>query len=223
MLEKRKNCIVCSNKLAGKRFIYCSDTCYKTRLSEIAHAKIHDRRKKIENNSCEICFKIYKPIRFVQKCCSVKCRKIKRDLYLANRRKKIKQVQCTICNKLFKQRNHLHFNCSAECRKIDFKQKERNTIRIRPNRQTGPVSKHEFTHFQLKNYSFDKMLLRQELEEATINYLKKNKITILPDSPASKIPSVGLTSLSIFGDEREFYKEAALGHVDADLLEIDNI
>jgi hypothetical protein len=67
------------------------------------------------------------------------------------------------------------------------------------------------------------MLLRQELEEATINYLKKNKITILPDSPASKIPSVGLTSLSIFGDEREFYKEAALGHVDADLLEIDNI
>ena len=67
------------------------------------------------------------------------------------------------------------------------------------------------------------MALRQELEEATINYLKKNKITVLPDSPAAKVPAVGMTSLSIFGDEREFYKEAALGHVDADLLEIDNI
>jgi len=221
MPERRKDCIMCSKKLTGKRFVYCSDTCYKTRLSEIAHAKIYARRKKINDNTCEVCSAIYKPIRFVQKCCSVKCRQIKRNLYLANRRKQIKQIQCKICNKLFKQRNHLHFNCSAECRKIDFKQKERNTIRIRPNKQTEPVSKHEFTHFQLKNYSFDKMLLRQELEEATVKYLQKNKITVLPDSPASKIPSVGMTSLSIFGDEREFYKEAALGHVDADLLEVD--
>ena len=221
MPEGRKDCIVCGNNLAAKRFTYCSDTCYRTRLSEIAHAKIHERRKKIENNSCEICSKIYKPIRSVQTCCSVECRKVKKDLYLASKRKKIKQIKCNICNKIFKPRNHLHLNCSFECKRISYKQKERNTIRIRPNRRAKPVSKHEFTHFQLRNYSFDKVLLRQELEEATVKYLKKNKITKLPDSPSAKIPSVGMTSLKIFGDEREFYEEAALGHLDTDLLEMD--
>ena len=221
MFERRKDCIVCGNELKGKRFIYCSDTCHKTRSGEIAHAKIHDRRKKINDKPCEVCFKIYKPIRSVQKCCSVECREVKRDLYLISRRKKIKQIKCKICNKLFKQRNHLHFNCSSDCRKIDFAEKERNTIRIKPTEQIEPVSKHEFTHFQLKNYAFDKILLRQELEEATIKYLKKNKITVLPDSPAAKVPAVGMTSLSIFGDEREFYEEASMGHLDANLLEMD--
>ena len=223
MSEKRKNCIACGNKLTGRRLTYCSNTCYRIRLSEIAHAKIHKRRQKIKDNICEICSKIYKPIRSVQTCCSVECRKVKKDLYLASKRKKIKQINCNICNTIFKPRNYLHLNCSAECRKIDFKQKERDTIRIRPNRRVKPVSKHEFTGFQLKNYSFNKIALRQELKEATVKYLKKNKITKLPDSPAAKIPSVGITSLRIFGDEREFYKEASLGHLDTDLSEMDTI
>jgi predicted nucleic acid-binding protein len=77
--------------------------------------------------------------------------------------------------------------------------------------------------FQLTIYSPDKILLRQELEEATAKYLKKNKITKLPDSPAVKVPSVGMTSLKIFGDEREFYEEAALGHLDMNLLEMDTV
>ena len=217
MLKINDDCLVCGNKLKGKRSVYCSESCYKTRSGELAHAKRHSRRKKIADKNCSICFKIYKPIRSVQECCSVKCRNIKKDLYLANRRKKTKQVNCNVCNALFKQRNHLHFNCSSKCRKINFAEKERNTIRIRPNKQTGPVSKHEFTHFQLKDYSFDKIVLRQELEEATVKYLKKNKITILPDSPATKVPAVGMSSLSIFGDEREFYEEASFGHFDANL------
>ena len=223
MPGKRKNCIACGNKLIGRKLAYCSNTCYRTRLSEIAHAKIHERRKKIEYKPCEVCFKIYKPIRSVQKCCSVECREVKRDLYLASRRKKIKQINCNVCNKVFKPRNYLHLNCSPDCRKIDYRQKERNTTRIRPDRQTEPVSKHEFTHFQLKNYSSDKILLRQELKEATVKYLKTNKITKLPDSPAAKVPSVGITSLRIFGDEREFYEEAALGHLDMNLLEMDTV
>ena len=221
MLEKRDDCIVCGNKLSKKRFVYCSDTCHKTRSGEIAHAKRHDRRKKIDDKSCTVCFKIYRPIRSIQECCSVECRNVKKDLYLANRRKKTKQVNCNVCNALFKQRNHLHFNCSSECRRINFAEKERNTLRIRPNRQVEPVSKHEFTHFQLKEYSFDKIVLRQEVEEATVKYLKKNKITRLPDSPAAKVPAVGMTSLSIFGDERVFYEEASFGHLDANLLEMD--
>jgi len=221
MPGKRKNCIACNNKLTGRKLTYCSNTCYRTRLSEIAHAKIHERRKKIENNNCEICSKIYKPLRSVQTCCSEECREIKKTLYLTSRRKKIKQINCNICNKVFKPRNYLHLNCSLECRKIDYRQKERNTTRIRPSRRAKPVSKHELTSSQLKNYVFDKVALRHELKEATIQYLKKNKITKLPDSPASKVPSVGMTSLKIFGDEREFYEEAALGRLDTDLLEMD--
>jgi hypothetical protein len=223
MPEKRKNCIACNNKLTGRRLTYCSNTCYRTRLSEIAHAKIHERRKKIENNSCEICSKIYKPLRSVQTCCSEECREIKKTLYLTSRRKKIKQINCNVCNKVFKPRNYLHLNCSPECRKIDYRQKEQNTIRIRPSRRVKSISKYKSMPFQLTIYSPDKILLRQELEEATAKYLKKNKITKLPDSPAVKVPSVGMTSLKIFGDEREFYEEAALGHLDMNLLEMDTV
>ena len=210
MPKRRKDCIVCGNELKGKRFIYCSDTCHTTRTSEIAHAKVRGRRKKIDDKSCEVCFKTYKPIRSVQKCCSDACREVKRNLYLLSKRKEIKQIECKICNTLFRQRNHLHFNCSDACRQIDFKGKERNTIRIRPTqiKENNIQIISAFTHFQLTNYSFDKALLRQELKEATATYLKKNKITRLPDSPSAKVPAVGMTSLRIFGDEREFYEDA---------------
>ncbi len=221
MSKRRETCLVCEKKLTGKRFIYCSETCHSIRSGEIAHDKISLRRKRQADKCCEVCFKIYKPIRHTQRNCSQECRNTAREAFIFSKRKKINKVECQICKRIFKQKNPMHFNCSAKCRKIDFAQKERNTIRIRPNREVEPVSKHEFTHFQLKNYSFDKILLRKQLEEATIKYLKKNKITVLPDSPSAKVPAVGMTSLSIFGDEREFYEEASMGHLDANLLEMD--
>ena len=68
----------------------------------------------------------------------------------------------------------------------------------------------------------DKETLRNQVIDATGRFLHAGKkIEQLPDSPAAKVPSVGVKG--VFSDEREFYEEAALGQLNIHLLEMDNV
>jgi hypothetical protein len=66
--------------------------------------------------------------------------------------------------------------------------------------------------------------MRNQVIDATERFLKAGKkIERLPDSPAAKVPSVGIRGVWYpFSDEREFYTEASEGNLDPDLLEMED-
>jgi len=68
---------------------------------------------------------------------------------------------------------------------------------------------HEYNYKKLyygKNESqIDKEQLRKEIDAATVEYLKNNKITHLPDSPNIKGYSVKVKDLREISDTEEFY------------------
>ena len=68
---------------------------------------------------------------------------------------------------------------------------------------------HEYNYSRLnygKNESqVDKEQLRKEIDAATIEYLKNNKIKHLPDSPNIKGYSVKVKDLREISDTKEFY------------------
>ena len=51
----------------------------------------------------------------------------------------------------------------------------------------------------------DKDKLRKEIDAATVEYLKNNEITHLPDSPNVKTDSVKVKDLREISDTEEFY------------------
>ena len=51
----------------------------------------------------------------------------------------------------------------------------------------------------------DKEKLRKEIDAATVEYLKNNEITRLPDSPNLKVSSVRIKDLREISDTEEFY------------------
>ena len=51
----------------------------------------------------------------------------------------------------------------------------------------------------------DKDKLREEIDAATVEYLKHNKITHLPDTPNVKTDSVKVKDLREISDTEEFY------------------
>ena len=68
---------------------------------------------------------------------------------------------------------------------------------------------HEY-HYSRLNYAkndspVDKEQLRKEIDAATVEYLKTNEITHLPDSPNIKGYSVKVKDLREISDTEEFY------------------
>tara|TARA_R100001530_G_scaffold136253_1_gene116039 strand:+ start:4923 stop:5171 length:249 start_codon:yes stop_codon:yes gene_type:complete len=53
--------------------------------------------------------------------------------------------------------------------------------------------------------SVDKEKLRRDVKNATIEYLKTNKIQYQSNSPNAKIRSVGIRDLGSYSDSAEFY------------------
>ena len=51
----------------------------------------------------------------------------------------------------------------------------------------------------------DKDKLREEIDSATVEYLKNNKIKHLPNSPNAKVHSVRVRDLGNISDAEEFY------------------
>ena len=51
----------------------------------------------------------------------------------------------------------------------------------------------------------DKNKLREEIDSATVEYLKNNEITHLPNSPNDKVHSVRVSDLGNISDAEEFY------------------
>ena len=51
----------------------------------------------------------------------------------------------------------------------------------------------------------DKEQLRKEIDAATVEYLKNNQITHLPNSPDIKVSSVRIRDLTEISDTEEFY------------------
>ena len=65
-------------------------------------------------------------------------------------------------------------------------------------------------HYGRLNYGndevkIDKEQLRKEIDAATVEYLKNNEITHLPDSPNVKTDSVKVKDLREISDTEEFY------------------
>ena len=65
-------------------------------------------------------------------------------------------------------------------------------------------------HFGRLNYGndevkIDKEQLRKDIDAATVEYLKNNEITRLPDSPNLKVSSVRIKDLREISDTEEFY------------------
>jgi len=56
-----------------------------------------------------------------------------------------------------------------------------------------------------KEYKIDKEALRSDIERETAEYLKKNQIVHLADSPSAKVPEVYIRDLSAYSDAAEFY------------------
>jgi hypothetical protein len=66
--------------------------------------------------------------------------------------------------------------------------------------------KHPYkAHLTLKKDNPDKIQLRKDLELATIEYLKTNKIEYQNDSPNGKVTSVRVSELGSYSDSPEFY------------------
>ena len=67
-------------------------------------------------------------------------------------------------------------------------------------------------HYRFKTMSLgkdknpSKALLRNEIEIKTKEFLKSNKITVLPSSPNAKVPEVHIRELGQFNDAHEFYQ-----------------
>jgi len=221
MPGKRKNCKVCGNKLPEKRPMYCSDTCRITKAREIAHTKIHLRRKSREPKTCQICFKVFTPSKITQVNCSKECGKVAYNNWFKKKPKQIKEVNCQICSRVFMQKNPQHKNCGPKCRQIDFREKEKSREkRIRSKTKKVKVKSHKFVLGP--TVRIDKETMRNQVIDATGRFLHAGKkIEQLPDSPAAKVPSVGIKG--VFSDEREFYEEAALGQLNIHLLEMDNV
>ena len=57
----------------------------------------------------------------------------------------------------------------------------------------------------LRKDNTDKIQLRKDLELATIEYLKNNKIEYQNDSPNGKVTSVRISELGSYSDAPEFY------------------
>jgi len=51
----------------------------------------------------------------------------------------------------------------------------------------------------------DKEQLRKKIDAATVEYLKNNKITHLPNSPDNKVSSVRVKDLTEISNTEEFY------------------
>ena len=56
-----------------------------------------------------------------------------------------------------------------------------------------------------KEQKIDKKKLREEIDAATVEYLKNNKITYLPNAPNVKQDSVKVKDLREISDTEEFY------------------
>ena len=56
-----------------------------------------------------------------------------------------------------------------------------------------------------KTSVIDKNKLREEIDSATVEYLKNNKIKHLPNSPNAKVHSVRVRELGNISDAEEFY------------------
>ena len=218
----RETCLMCETKLPDNRTVYCSEECHIKRTREIAHTKIHLRRTEQVPKSCQVCFKVFTPMKSTQIHCSKECGEISTRNWHKSRAKVLKDIECHICSRVFKQKNLFHKNCSPRCREIDFRNKERERERLK--REMKKEKK-----FEVKKVKFitgvkvkvNKAVLRSEVIDATERFLSAgNKIVRLPDSPASKVPSVGIRG--VFGDEREFYTEASEGNLDPDLLEMED-
>ena len=57
-----------------------------------------------------------------------------------------------------------------------------------------------------KDKNPNKTLLRKEIEIHTKEFLKSNKITVLPDSPNAKVPEVQIKELGQSYDSHQFYQ-----------------
>jgi len=223
MRVKRKTCLVCNRELSGNRTVYCSETCHITRTRDIAHTKIHLRRKQQGPKTCQVCFKVFTPGKSTQVNCSKECGKVAYDNWFKRKPKQIKEVECQICSRVFMQKNPQHKNCSPRCRQIDFREKEKSREkRIRSKTKKMEVEGHKFVFSP--TVRIDKGTMRNHVIDATERFLKAGKkIERLPDSPAAKVPSVGIRGVWYpFSDEREFYTEASEGNLDPDLLEMED-
>jgi len=66
--------------------------------------------------------------------------------------------------------------------------------------------KHPFkARSTLKTVNTNKEKLREELQIATVEFLKTNKINYQPDSPNAKVRSVRVNELGSYSDVHEFY------------------
>ena len=217
----RETCLMCETKLPENRTVYCSIECHIKRTREIAHSKIHLRRTKQVPKSCQVCFKVFTPIKSTQINCSKECGEISTRNWHKSRAKVLKDIECHICSRVFKQKNLFHKNCSPKCREIDFREKNREREKLRRKAKKDKVEVKRARFITGVKVKVNKAVLRSEVINATERFLKAgNKIVRLPDSPASKVPSVGIRG--VFGDEREFYTEASEGNIDPDLLEMED-
>lgn len=120
------------------------------------------------------------------------------------------RTNCQICNTEFIQKHPTHFNCSDECRKIDFAKKDRDKSKHLAD-VTRKLNKgfylHPFKTFNMfrKSSSENKLKLRKEIKEKTLEFLVKNKITFLPDAPNGKVPEIRIRELGSYTDSSDFY------------------
>lgn len=82
--------------------------------------------KVFKNKNCSICGTSFKPVSFLNKYCSSKC-KIQAEL--EKRSKKPKTKNCKVCNKEFKPYTSLDKFCSPNCRYENGKNTNRKTSR----------------------------------------------------------------------------------------------
>ena len=80
--------------------------------------------------------------------------------------------------------------------------KNKDTIKF--HRTHTPLHYHRL-NFNKDDGKVDKEQLRKEIDAATVEYLKNNEITHLPNSPNVKVSSVRIKDLREISDTEEFY------------------
>ena len=92
MSKKGKVCRECSKPLTGIRSQFCTDTCYKHHKQMRAKEVSHLRRRNFPEKDCNICGKLFSPVRQDHRNCSRSCSALDAKLIQRARRKNKKRL-----------------------------------------------------------------------------------------------------------------------------------
>ena len=92
MSKKGKVCRECGKPLTGIKSKFCTETCYKYNKYMYAKSVAHLRRKNFPERDCNICGKLFKPVRRDHRNCSKSCSALDAKILQRTKRKNKKRL-----------------------------------------------------------------------------------------------------------------------------------